>query len=166
MRVFSGEECARLWIKRLARVCTWQATGWPPLPHEMWEAAAAWLESWSVLGWRHQTDCQMVPRQPTLLVKCNWGPWTNRKQAWKCYQPMRGVSVALLLDWQDGEWTQRRHAVTFFLQTHHVCVAQRLLMAQITNTENVSKHLSVCNKWSSDQPALKCQPTGRQSRAF
>lgn len=32
-----------------------QAAGRPALPHQLWQAAAAGLESWGVLGWRHQT---------------------------------------------------------------------------------------------------------------
>lgn len=33
-----------------------QAAGRPAIPHQMWEAAAAWLESSGLLGWRYQTD--------------------------------------------------------------------------------------------------------------
>lgn len=45
-------ECHRNWCTSAAV----QAAGRPAIPHQMWEAAAAWLESSGLLGWRYQAD--------------------------------------------------------------------------------------------------------------
>lgn len=99
---------------RCLLTCASQAICRVALPHQMWEAAAARLESTGVLGWRHQTDryaswwgemhikkpsvwcvyqhscavsfSQMVPTQPRLLAGHKRGPKTNQRGAWTDYR--------------------------------------------------------------------------------
>lgn len=49
-----------------------QAAGRPAIPHQMWEAAAAWLDSSGVLGWRYQTDRYANANRNTDIISSEW----------------------------------------------------------------------------------------------